>query len=1205
MKFLLIFGLASQLAFASSGLINLGPTIGGGSGDATSLQGVPLSSTPPLNGQALVFNSVSGLWEPTTISAGSGTVTSVAMSVPSFLSVSGSPITTSGTLAVSLANQNANLIFAGPSSGGAAAPTFRSLVAADVPALSYISALTGDVTATGPGSAVATLADTTVVADTYGSGSFIPQITVDSKGRLTNVVDIPLATPTGTINTFAGYDNAGALFNVPGRAFDPVHFGDQYNFAVVYDNTGGYVLNGDNYSLTATVASPSDNVNLENKFVDIDPTSTGFAIGTSGNAMTLFSNGINHHGTANTGSIQFINNGMDIGNGTDPITVNGITFNSAQGSINSGVTMANQIVGYAFQPAIQSGAIMNSNVRAFYDNANIHTPVPGHESFSANPNIDEIQTNHNMNAYEAGGTFPLFTGNAGYQGLSVFPQIGVMDIGGFQGVNINPSITTAGSSYVAGINIAMSNVTGFTNGIPYTINVQGGRSQFNGIASGTEGGSVIQTELDTGNYPVIGGGGPYGVNNFGGSFHVASGSPIGGGAFGIGNNLGIGIQADDDIPPDTSGLGLGFLMNGFLTQVNVASGKTMDSLTFMGAGASYSPTSTGGTIDKVNLFRAIGLINGGGTLAINNITGFYVDPVLSSGGATNAWGIRVDDTAADNWFAKDVVVGGSTMKPTNASVGIEVAGTDKALLLSRLATADESALTAVNGMEIYNTDTNKFRCYENGAWADCIGGGGSGANVTLSNLTSPTAINQDLIFQLGNTGIVNTADNPAGSTNVLRIKSGDAIGGASGQLALATGSGDSSGNMQLTTGDSGVSNSGSFSFLTGVATSASASGDFAAFTGGGADFTTGSVSMGSGPVITGSQASGGLFYSTGQTADGNSGPVQIVTGSATGAGAASGILLQIGSGTTRGQIQFQDGTEGTAGYVWTSTDTNGNGAWMAASGGGANVTLSNLTNPTQINQSLYSLTGGAWTIGTFDAVTADLNLTTNANGLAIDTNSGSLNLNTQSTTGVGNSGNVVIGPGAVQDGTGGTVLINGASANGTTAGAGGPVSISGGSGSGTASGGGVTIASGGSTAAIAGDVNISLGSVGAGTMGNMFLVSGASNANVSGDLFIGMHMIYQKYAPQSTAPAVTTCGTSPTNVGNDNAGRITVGSGGTDTVCTITFFQAWANAPVCNVQDETTGQQITLTPTTADLTITGLTPFGAGDSISYHCVGFN
>jgi hypothetical protein len=53
------------------------------------------------------------------------------MTVPAILSVSGGPITASGTLAVTLATQVANVIFAGPTTGAAAAPTFRALVLAD------------------------------------------------------------------------------------------------------------------------------------------------------------------------------------------------------------------------------------------------------------------------------------------------------------------------------------------------------------------------------------------------------------------------------------------------------------------------------------------------------------------------------------------------------------------------------------------------------------------------------------------------------------------------------------------------------------------------------------------------------------------------------------------------------------------------------------------------------------------------------------------------------------------------------------------------------------------------------------------------------------------------------------------------------------------------------------------------------------------
>lgn len=58
---------------------------------------------------------------------GGGTVTSVALSMPGIFSVAGSPITGAGTFTVTLANQNPNVVWAGPASGAPAAPTFRQL----------------------------------------------------------------------------------------------------------------------------------------------------------------------------------------------------------------------------------------------------------------------------------------------------------------------------------------------------------------------------------------------------------------------------------------------------------------------------------------------------------------------------------------------------------------------------------------------------------------------------------------------------------------------------------------------------------------------------------------------------------------------------------------------------------------------------------------------------------------------------------------------------------------------------------------------------------------------------------------------------------------------------------------------------------------------------------------------------------------------
>lgn len=58
---------------------------------------------------------------------GTGTVTSVDMTVPNIFTISGNPVTTAGTLALALATQEVNLVFAGPASGDAAAPAFRQL----------------------------------------------------------------------------------------------------------------------------------------------------------------------------------------------------------------------------------------------------------------------------------------------------------------------------------------------------------------------------------------------------------------------------------------------------------------------------------------------------------------------------------------------------------------------------------------------------------------------------------------------------------------------------------------------------------------------------------------------------------------------------------------------------------------------------------------------------------------------------------------------------------------------------------------------------------------------------------------------------------------------------------------------------------------------------------------------------------------------
>lgn len=85
---------------------------------------------PASGGGTTNFLRADGTWAV----AGSGTVTSVGLSTPGVIfNVTGSPVTSSGTLTLNLNTQTANTVFAGPSSAGPSAPTFRSLVLADIP----------------------------------------------------------------------------------------------------------------------------------------------------------------------------------------------------------------------------------------------------------------------------------------------------------------------------------------------------------------------------------------------------------------------------------------------------------------------------------------------------------------------------------------------------------------------------------------------------------------------------------------------------------------------------------------------------------------------------------------------------------------------------------------------------------------------------------------------------------------------------------------------------------------------------------------------------------------------------------------------------------------------------------------------------------------------------------------------------------------
>jgi hypothetical protein len=271
----------------------------------------------------------------------------------------------------------------------------------------------------------------------------------------------------------------------------------------------------------------------------------------------------------------------------------------------------------------------------------------------------------------------------------------------------------------------------------------------------------------------------------------------------------------------------------------------------------------------------------------------------------------------------------------------------------------------------------------------------------------------------------------------------------------------------------------------------------------------------------------------------------------------------IGSNTLF-QLPDSNGTSG----QFLQTDGTGILTW-ATSSDGANVTLSNLTNPTAINQDLIFDKGTDATLKTKNE--------TAATSKSLEVFTGNL-------------------AGAGAFGTGNLSVVTGTSANATQYSGN---AIFGSGSAGSAGSGNVNLLSGGSsTGGPTGTITIITGNAGGGASGDISLVVGTATTT-RGVIKTNGHI-----RTQGTAPVVSACGTGPSVAGNDVAGRVTIGTGGVATSCTVTFNQAFTTAPACIVNDESISLLVNASATTTVLTITAPTPFGASDLITYHCLEY-
>jgi hypothetical protein len=259
---------------------------------------------PPTSGTSILYGNGSGGFSGVTIGSGltfssgtlsatgggSGTVTSVGLSLPSIFTVTNSPVTTTGTLTGALATQTANYVFAGPTTGSAAVPTFRSLVASDIPALSYAPATTGSsilyangsggfssvTVGTGLSFSAGTLAST-------ASGGTVTSVSVVSANGLAGTVATSTTTPAITLST-----SITGLLKGNGTAISAATAGTDYapatsGSSILYGNgSGGFsnVTIGSNLTFASGTLSATGGGGMTYPGAGI-PNSTGSAWGTS------------------------------------------------------------------------------------------------------------------------------------------------------------------------------------------------------------------------------------------------------------------------------------------------------------------------------------------------------------------------------------------------------------------------------------------------------------------------------------------------------------------------------------------------------------------------------------------------------------------------------------------------------------------------------------------------------------------------------------------------------------------------------------------------------------------------------------------------------------------------------------------------------------------------------------------------------------
>jgi hypothetical protein len=496
----------------------------------------------------------------------------------------------------------------------------------------------------------------------------------------------------GNANSFAMFNGAGVMGDIGGYDFDSANFnGAVWNHEVVPGSTTDF-KKFHNFLMTP---NPTVTDSQENWYVmwtegNVGTDDSGNQLGDATNGgLSGYGQALSSRNLSDFGYLRNIHTSIQAGNGTDSVAGNRTYHLDQNTSVLNNATVANvQGINQFFTSDVSSSV---GNFDGINLNTNFSGPMTGrYLGFNQSGNIASIAAGQDYQGYVNFTTISDMQNK--FHGIALGPNVTFSGaVGDLQMIDVFPTATNVNEA--SGLRVNMSNVSG--NNIR-AINATG-RCEF------------------TGNHVAVdGGGNPFNIHNFNGNVS-ATVSTANADSISVGMTQLINVGDGAALTSGAFQLGVSAMTMAILPTIGV--GASIDYIAGASAALNLQGAPGAGTIGEFRSFRSV-LVPDGNT-TVTRAKGFFHHMPFGDP-ATTSWGLYSADSE-HNFIEKGLRIGGvvdSTDTVTNTSIGLDLF--DRAVKLANVTTVERDAMTAVNGMLVYNTTANKFQGYENGAWVNLI-----------------------------------------------------------------------------------------------------------------------------------------------------------------------------------------------------------------------------------------------------------------------------------------------------------------------------------------------------------------------------------------------------------------------------------------------------------------------------------------------------